>query len=368
MAVFLPTPYTGQTASPHQQPVPLHPIGPVMVGAPLSAPAPESKDKSAAELGVTVIRALIGGAAVLLGIVATLWLLSLAFALSATLGEAFKLGLIAMAASASLAGLPIAGALLSRNYANEASITMRGWAAVVVIAAFAAIYFTLSLTPLAESGASALRYMPRAVWTHSGKCRRPENDYQEELCAEWRHATAPAVSLLPFGGEAADNPLRRILVALLNIAALAGAGWLGRIYVLASAEAKNLPTSEAQPAPAGGPAVPVQMTDVPLAPIDTFNAWFAGSVRHDPAGMLSATEAYERYRMTCQQNGFPALTSRKFGVTMTAKAEASGGQIRKVKTNGTHFYQGLAFSGEADPLDLGVAPSAGGLRAAPARS
>lgn len=360
MANHLPIKYVAPPASPAPSPyaTPLYPAAPLATASPQSARGGKSAN-SAAELGVTLIRALIGGAAALLGIVATLWLLGLAFALSATLAEALKLGLIAVAASASLAGLPVAAALLSRNYASEAAITMRGWATVVALAAVAAVYFTLTLSPPAStSAASALRSMPKAVWVHSDQCRQPENTYQEELCTQWRQGAAPAVSLLPFGAEAADNPLRRIMVAFLNIAALAGAGWLGRIYVLASAEAKTLETSEAQviiSSAAAAGSLP-EMAETQLTPLEIFNMWYNGRVRTEASGRLPAKQAYEDYQAACAMNGYPSLSQQKFGQLLTSKAENSGGRVGKIKTGGNLFYTGVALTGDSEPIDIAAEP------------
>jgi hypothetical protein len=142
------------------------------------------------------------------------------------------------------------------------------------------------------------------------------------------------------------------LVAILNVIALAGAGLLGRLYVLATAEAVRLPNGEASPMP--GPVIPgaAGAGDVPLTAAQIFDAWYSGRLKEDAAGRLSAKGAYEDYRSACAINSYPPMSQTAFGSMIGAKAAASGGRISRLKTGGNIVYVGLSFAGESAPLDV----------------
>ena len=188
-----------------------------------------------------------------------------------------------------------------------------------------------------------------------GRCRRAHSDIDRVTC-EAIHARDAGYRARIAAIEAGPAPgvVRRLFVLILSLAAVAGAGLLGRLGVLASAESYRLAegTASAETAP-GALAVPVASdAGMALTPLQVFDMWFAGRVRADSAGKLSASAAFADYEGACQLNGLPPMSAKKFGDLLTARAEASGGRIGKVKSAGTIFYTGLAFAGEPMPLTV----------------
>lgn len=340
-----------------KQPIPIHLPAISAPGHPSIALPPVSPQKSRAfeqqttALGSRVIGITLGGAAIVLGAVSAVWLMTFAATLARDLGEGFRLVLVALAVAAILGGLPIAAAVLARNYPREGDAAMKAWRFTAVAAALAVCLVTLLPAKSGRPNASDRRptFIPNIVWEYSDHCRNPENAYQAGICADFGDrgpaATASSGERIPGG---------RILAALIGIGALAGAGQIGRMAVLAMSESQRLVGGQAQAldVPDNPDVRPVMMPDVPLTPLQIFDMWFNGRVRVDPQGKLPATVAFDDYKAACQMNGYAALSQTKFGDLMGSKASNSGGRITKTKSNGTMVYNGLAIIGDRMAMDI----------------
>lgn len=351
-----PTPvfYPPMPATPHYVPQALT----------LASAAPKSRaaDEAASSLGLTVIRWTVGGAAIVLGAVAAAWLMSFMLALARTTGEGIRLTLIAFAVALALGGLPVAGAVLSRNYPRETLIASRCWLGILIASALGVVVITLSTPSPASRQAAETRpeFLPQVIWEYSRGCREPENTYQAAMCAEFRSGPRTAAATPP-----QSSALWRVVVALIGVGSIGLAGMLGRLAVLSMAESRRLIGAEAQPLELPEPigTLVQQADDVPLTPLQIFDMWFNARVRMEPTARLSASGAFEDYKAACMINGYPALSQKKFGDMLTAKATNSGGRIAKVMSSGSNFYTGLALVGERAAMDI----AADGFTAVPAQ-
>lgn len=332
-------------------PAPGHPH----FGPPVSPQKSRAFDQQTTALGSRVIGVTLGGGAVVLGVVSAVWLMSFGWALARSPGEGVRLVLVALACAAILGGLPIASAVLSRNYPHESELAMRAWRWLLLAAAICVGGLTFSLPAPVSSPADARpRFMPVTVWRYSHQCRAPENDYQADVCDHFRTALAGSGTASNALISLSGSPFGRLAVVLFGIAAIAGAGQMARFAVLAMAESQRLIGGEAQAMdiPENTQVQPVMIPDVPLTPLQIFDMWFNGRIRFDQQGKLSASGAYEDYKVACQMNGYAALSQKKFGDILTAKATNSGGRISKQMTNGSNFYNGLALVGDRMPMDI----------------
>jgi hypothetical protein len=301
------------------------------------------------DLGQRAIATTIGGAAIILGTVAAVWLMAFAARMSGSIGEGVRLVLIALAVAMLLAGLPLASAALSRQYREQADLAMTVWRWLLAGAAIAVIGLTMANPQgVQPANQGRPRPIPDIVWQYSNGCAEPENAYQARICADYRSETVASI------GEG-SSPLERLVVVLFGIGAAAGAGIMGRFAILAMGEAGQSGTGQ------GGHAFdlppPPDMaighaTDVPLTPLQIFDMWFNGRIRIDPSGKLPATLAYEDYRAACLMNGYSAMSQTAFGERLGSKASNSGGRIAKQKSNGTMVYNGLAIVGDRMAMDI----------------
>jgi hypothetical protein len=357
-----------------------------------------------ARMGSRVIGGTLGTAAVLLAIVALTMSWAFTSSLAVSWGEVIKLGLIGSALVAAMAGLPVAAAMMSRSYPQEARHAMRAWLVALLIVAGAAVVFAVRLERPSDKaaparlmavplGSPAVRslYMTDSIWRDTAGCATMKTLYHEEVCGEYRYTltthgipenrevvadTAP-IDWSPAGvlgvEGLADGATRQGIVLLLTLIATGGAGILGRWATLATAESYRLGEGmasalPAMPAPAAAASLP-PVSGASMSPIEVFDLWFAGRVRHDAGGRLSASAAFGDYEQTATINGFAALSQRRFGELLTRKAEGSGGRISKVKSNGAHFYAGLALASESEAMDVRDGSHANdNYRAAPYRS
>lgn len=327
----------------------------------------EAQHRSA-RLGSRVVGATLGVAAVVLAAVALIFNFSMAADIASTWRELIVLGSIAFALTLALAGLPVAAAVMRRSYPGEALRAMAYWATVLVITATGGLFFVFStsrghvLTAAEAARVEELRQAIRtlshsemAAWRRSADCTTPQSSGDQAAC-EAIHARDSDYRAEIAAIEAGPMPdaIRRLLVLAMALAAIAGAGLLGRLGVLASAESYRLAEGEAAAAPAttGLPAIAGVSPDGSgaLTPLQVFDMWFAGRIRSESAGKLSASAAFADYEGACSLNGLPPVSAKKFGDLLTARAEASGGRIGKVKSAGAIFYTGIAFAGEPMPL------------------
>jgi hypothetical protein len=378
------------------------------IGHPPNAPeaiiAPEREAAyRSARLGSRVVAGTLGGAAGLLTLVALLFNLDFASDLAETWGELLKLAAIATAMTLALAGAPLAAALMSRTYPAEAKQALTFWRAALALSAIGGAFFVASAeTPAQRSAARAdaraaeLRqeFATRGgaeweTWKASSNCTSPITEQQRTDCAaipkeraqqfaelrsiergEWRGSGSGPRSFIgnsQFFGLGDADTMRRLLVLALSVAAVAGAGMLGRLAVMASAESYRLAEGTASPAPAasGFSAVPLDAPTPALASAGMFDVWFQRHVRHDPFGKIAVASAYDDYARACALSGSPAMSLEQFGDLLARKAENSGGRIRQ-DSDGS--YAGLSLATAQSDLTVVDVDDDGTIVALPRRS
>jgi hypothetical protein len=330
-------------------------------------PQDEAQYRSA-RLGSQVIGITLGSAAISLTAVALLWSLNFAVSLAVSWGEVLKLSLIAVGSTMALAGLPVASALLQRSYPIEARWAMLLWGWAMAIAAISMMVFAITLTSEAD-GTAAISHQPAItqsdvfrlenrvqddVWYYSNGCRNPQDGYQSRHCRdviEARQAMASGGSsgdwsprsVLPLTANAGNGVGRSLLVVLLGLLAIAGAGLLGRLAVLATAETYRLGTGEASaisPPPAQIEQAPMLEGAGALTPADAFSMWACGRLMSVQGREVTGSAAYDDYSETCRLNGIEPMAAGKFGTLLTARAAATDGRVIKTKTNGVMVYRG----------------------------
>jgi hypothetical protein len=341
-----------------------------------------------ARLGSRVVAGTFGGAAALLTLVALLFALDFASDLAETWGELVRLGALAAAVTLALAGAPLAAAMMSRTYPVEAKQAWMFWRIALAVAVIGGAWFVATAeTPAQRSAARAsaraaeLRqeFADRggaewATWTATGGCEKPQTPQQRTECAaipnerarqfaelqsiergEWRDRGWTPRSVIgdgQFAGLGGKNTFRRMLALAISIAAVAGAGILGRLAVLAAAESYRLAEGTASRVTPGSglPGTVVLTPTNPLTPGHIFDLWLQANVRHHPSGKLALTSAYEDYVRVCTLNDWPAANLEKFGDLLAWKADTSEGRIRR--ENGGRSYTGLALAATHKDLPM----------------
>ena len=237
------------------------------------------------------------------------------------MGRGDQAGLIAIGVTGALTGLPVASAMLSRSYPHEAGIAMKLWAGALTIAVLAMLLFVIQLERTGGSRVQAEQSetarqsnIARAearvrddVWYYSDGCRSPQDDFQRRHCRDVIEAREGGGSwdlspraVLPIAGGSADGPMRRLLVLFLGLGAVIGAGLLGRLAVLATAESYRL--GEGTASPQLQPVTPT-LADLSgvgaLTPADAFSLWANGRLIPTPesqgAYCLSGSAATRSY-------------------------------------------------------------------------
>jgi hypothetical protein len=295
--------------------------------------------------------------------------------------------------------------MMSRTYPAEAKQALTFWRAALVLSAIGGGFFVATVeTPAQRSAARATARAAEirqeianqagaqwTAWLASGNCQTPQSPEQRADCeaisksrvqqfvelqsierGEWRDSNWGLRSVIgssQFSALGGSETIRRMLVLALSIAAVAGAGILGRLAVLASAESYRLAEGTASSvlvAP-GLPAVDDHPAPV-LAPVQVFDMWFQRHVRYDPSGRLTLSTAYDDYVQTCALHGLPAMGREKFGDLLTWKAENSGGRIVQENSGDSSSYAGLALAGDHGNLPVVDIGSDGGTVVALRRS
>jgi hypothetical protein len=363
----------------------------------LTSPEREAAYRSA-RLGSRVVAGTLGGAAALLTLVALLFALDFASDLAETWGELLKLAGLAIAVTLALAGAPLAAALMSRTYPAEAKQALMFWRAALALTAIGgALFVATAETPAQRSAARAsaraaeLRqeFADRGggewdIWKASGNCEKPQSPQQQTACAaipkqraqqfaelqsiergEWRDSSWTPRAIVgdgQFAGLGGTNAVRGLLTLAVFVAAVAGAGILGRLAVLASAESYRLVEGAASPIPtASGPLASIAETSaIAPTPAHMFDLWFQAHVRHDPSGRLAVTSAFDDYVRACTLNDLPPANPEKFRDLLAWKADTSGGRIRQENSGNDVSYEGLALAGDHKCLPVVDIGSDGG--------
>jgi hypothetical protein len=227
---------------------------------------------ASARMGSRVIAGTLGTAAGLLAIVALLMSWAFTSSLAVSWGEVLKLGLIGSALVAAMSGLPVAAAMMSRSYPQEAKHCMKAWLVALAVVAIAASVFSLRLerasdktrpvklvaAPLARPAVRS-QFMTDAIWRGTDGCKRMSDLYDGMVCEEYEHRKSVTGTVEPDRAlvadavpsdwspaatlgvtSIADGATRQAIVLLLSLIATAGAGVLGRWATLATAESYRL--------------------------------------------------------------------------------------------------------------------------------
>ena len=325
-----------------------------------ASPQDEAQYRSA-RLGNRVIGLFLGVPAAALALVACLWALNFAVSLASSWGEAVKLGLIAVAITLAVTGLPVAAAMLSRSYPGEARNAMRLWLAALGFTVLGMVAFVAQLEPqdrkLTAPDYAAIRNaagVSDVVWRYSDRCRAPENDTQAARCDAYRQAALTAVpadwsprTLFAISKATDDGPLRRVMVLALGLMAVIGAGLIGRLGVLASSESYRLGSGEASPVPSGIAPLAISAGGEQFEPqSDLFEPWAELNLKEAPGAAVQVTPAYEDYAKICRLNFQEPMGAKQFAQCLQARAMASRGRIAKRKINGVMCYQGWQLASE----------------------
>jgi hypothetical protein len=333
--------------------------------------------------------------AAILTVISALLMVDFATDLATTWDQVATFSAIAIALSLCSTGLLAWAGLIEASHPVEAQRMQAAWAGLLGLAAVAMLFFVFRLdAPTSSPSASPDRATElRArlatlaspaewdAWNASNGCASPSAQFRA-ACAgittrrdrEWAELRAIETgswisgwspgALIGTGHVAGiSDVLRRLLVALLTLIAMAGAGVLARWGAMGHAEAfRQADGIVAAPrAPvtvgAGGPPALV-------SPLATTDLWFQGRVHQNAEGKLSPTEAYDDYVRTCAENSLPPIASGAFFNFLSAKAKASGGKVFRGKAS-SNFYHGWALG----QSDKGLLPgNAGELLTLPYRS
>jgi hypothetical protein len=276
-----------------------------------------------------------------------------AYSFGADTAEAFKYGAWGVLATLPLVGLPVAAGMISRNYADVSTTTMRVWKAALLISAAGATYAAIAWPdPHAPAKAAALREKVRYLqgdawetWENSHGCTVTSGRYVVP-CAElkaWRQAEWTRAAEIEAGAPFRD----RIGALLMNLGAVMFAAFLGRPAVLGIAESWRLGEGTASAAPAGA-AIVVPAGPALEAKIDTLEGWFQINVIPDEEGFLSPTDALAHYETVCRANGQQPDGSGAFFSFLANKAGASDGAVKRRKIGGKHVWAGWTLAAGID--------------------
>lgn len=320
--------------------------------------------------------------AVLLTLISTTMMLDFATDLATTWGQVLKFGAIAIALSLSSTGLLAWAGLIELSHPEEARRMQLAWIGLLGLAAIAMLFFVFRMggpaSPELKDRAAELRARLATLatpaewdaWNNSAGCASPPvrwratcNAINARRAKEWAEVRSietgaggtwsPATLINTGAVSGVSDFARRLMVGLLTLTAMVGAGVLARWGALghsvAMREADGL-------APITPKATPVTTVAPALSsPLDTASMWFRGNVRRNVNGRLSPTAAYLSYVEACEANALPPIPESSFYNWLAAKCKASDG-VERIKSHGKHVYQGW----EMGEVDKGELPGEGG--------
>jgi hypothetical protein len=282
-------------------------------------PEDEAQFRSA-RLGTRIMTMMVMWPALVCLSVAALYNLWWALSIGANLGERLALGLVSLALTCCVGGLPVASVLLATAYPRGARQAMSLWCGAIYLSAFSAFYF-VATRDFAQDG--------------------------------WQ-STEPSIAWLS-GGVLDERQTRALIYLLLSLTALTFGGLLLRLGVLASAESWRLGTGQARWSPEQAPVAALEAPQVlqgvtSQTPEEIFGLWANRRLRAMDGAHVQGSVAYKDYEATCQMTGVAALSITKFGTLMTARAASTEGRVIKSKVNGNVVYQGWTLVGSADDV------------------
>ena len=314
----------------------------------------------AARRGEAWLGVFLAGPAIALTVVAAWQALNFSTSLSSSWIEAIKLGVISVAVTLAMTGLPIAAALMSRSYPALSRWAMRAWLAVIGFAAVSMGIFVWQLEPQERAAAPDEKEIRRqvglsdVVWRYSNRCRQPENDGQQATCDRYQAAlTAPQPSdwrprtLFSIATTVPDGTYRRISVAVIGLMAVFLAGGFGLMFVLASSESHRLGTGEASALTGTTLQSPAVSSGEQFDPQpDIFEPWAELNLLEAQGAFVSVTAAHDDYEKICRANFQVPMGLKPFAQALQARAMASRGRIVKKKVNGLMRYDGWQLASE----------------------
>lgn len=282
-------------------------------------PEDEAQFRSA-RLGTRILNFLVMAPAVICLTIAALYNLWWAVNVGATWGERAALGLVSLALTGCVGGLPVASVLLATTYPRAARQAMSIWCGAIYLSCFSAFYFVATRD-----------------WAHEGS-----------------HTTAAPIAWIA-GGFLDERQTRALVYLLLSLFALALGGLLLRLGVLASAESWRLGAGQARWSPEQAPAAALEAPQAmhgvaSQTPEEIFGLWANRRLRAMDGAHVQGSLAYKDYEDTCRLTGVASLSITKFGTLMTARAASTEGRVIKSKNNGNIVYQGWTLVGSADDV------------------
>lgn len=244
---------------------------------------------------------------VCLGAIAFLYIAMFLWGLADTWGDAVRMVVVSAAIAVALTVLPPLRTLTERTYPEQANMMHAAWLTLIAIAFIGVLSYGLTASPQVDA-----RWQPRSYLPHT------------------QVVTAGTVN---------QNAARRLIMLMVSLCAVAGAGLMLRWSMIASAESYRLAYGEVGPAPKV--QVAQQMEGGAMAtPHDVFSMWADNRLWPKTGGRVQGELAYGDYEQACLLNGVEPMSAKKFGDKLTQKAVDSHGRITKAKIGGKIFYQG----------------------------
>lgn len=247
------------------------------------------------------------GVAICLGVLAFLYIAMFLWGLADTWGDAVRMVFVSGAIAIAMTILPPLRTLTERTYPEQAQMMHAAWLALVAIAFIGVLSYGLTASPQYDA-----RWQPKTYLPHT------------QIIA---------------AANINQNVARRLIMLIVSLSAVTGAGLMLRWSMIASAESYRLAYGEVGPAPKA--QVAPQMEGAAMASSgDVFSAWADNRLWPKTGGRIQGEVAYQDYADTCLLNGVEPMSAKKFGDMLTQRASNSHGRFTKAKLGGKIFYQG----------------------------
>ena len=351
--------------------------GAIDLGA-AAEPKPETAGaKSAAKFGRRVLGALIAVPAVVLTVLAAVFLIRFAVDLASTWDEVLLLSVAAVAAAVVTTGLGVLSAIFEESRPHEVPRLHAAGRVLLCVSAAAVVFFaarspTPAPVPSADHGRAAeLRAALQTLgspaewdaWNGSQQCAAPGQRWRAACAqitarrsAQWAELQAIEDAVSSYSptavlGTGAIAGTSRIIRALL----LGGAGllcmvggpilarWAAQVFLDLGRMIDGQPLAVAPVEDAAGSAAVALVAGAPsdhLAEI-----WFASRVIEDAGGRMSSKAAFADFQARAHDNGFPAPREAAFYRWLAAKAANSSPRIEAKKSSGVMVYDGWMLPG-----------------------
>lgn len=268
----------------------------------------EIAQRRAAQTG-HAIADIAAGVSVCLGAIAFLYIAMFLWGLAETWGDAVRMVVVSGAIAVAMTILPPLRTLAERTYPDQANMMHAAWLALVALSFVGVLSYGLTASPQYEA-----RWQPKTYLPHT----------QIIAAANINQAVA-----------------RRLIMLIVSLSAVTGAGLMLRWSMIASAESYRLAYGEVGPAPRTQAPTAVQLEGVSMtSPEEAFSAWADFRLWPKTGGQIQASDAYRDYHETCLLNNIQPASEKKFGDLLTQKAAASNGRFTKAKLGGKIYYQG----------------------------